>query len=79
MVSLPLTIPVSYKHRLQSGRVTSKDLRYDSESYQPLMGLWANMLAYQLSSTTYLSGLMQKKDDVPDGQGFEAREDGVLP
>eukprot|EP00957_Ditylum_brightwellii_P115463 8807140-Ditylum_brightwellii.AAC.1 len=22
---------------------------------------------------------MQKKDDVPDSQGFEAREDGLLP
>eukprot|EP00957_Ditylum_brightwellii_P006946 525743-Ditylum_brightwellii.AAC.1 len=66
VVSLPLAIPVSYKHRLQSGKVTNEDLRYDSESYHPLMGLWADTLAYQLSSATGLSGLMQKKDDVPD-------------
>eukprot|EP00957_Ditylum_brightwellii_P133557 10183046-Ditylum_brightwellii.AAC.1 len=43
------------------------------------MGLWAGMLAYQLSSETGLSGLMQKKDDVPDSQGFEVCEDGSLP
>eukprot|EP00957_Ditylum_brightwellii_P185132 14098239-Ditylum_brightwellii.AAC.1 len=43
------------------------------------MGLWADMLAYQLSSATGLSDLTQKKDDVPDSQGFEAREDGSLP
>eukprot|EP00957_Ditylum_brightwellii_P144047 10975861-Ditylum_brightwellii.AAC.1 len=30
------------------------------------MGLWANKLAYQLSSATGISGLTQKKDDVPD-------------
>eukprot|EP00957_Ditylum_brightwellii_P046589 3534467-Ditylum_brightwellii.AAC.1 len=43
------------------------------------MGLWANTLAYQLSSATGLSGLMQKKDDVPDSQGFEVLKDGLLP
>eukprot|EP00957_Ditylum_brightwellii_P201083 15323999-Ditylum_brightwellii.AAC.1 len=43
------------------------------------MVLWADTLAYQLSSATGLSGLMHKKDDVPDGQGFEPREDGLLP
>eukprot|EP00957_Ditylum_brightwellii_P021146 1593873-Ditylum_brightwellii.AAC.1 len=42
VVSLPLAIPVSYKHGLQSGKVTKEDLRYDSEAYNPLMGLWAN-------------------------------------
>eukprot|EP00957_Ditylum_brightwellii_P074421 5654390-Ditylum_brightwellii.AAC.1 len=63
VVSLPLTILVSYKHGLQSGKVTNEGLRYDSEAYHPLMGLWADMLAYQLSSATGLSGLMQKKDD----------------
>eukprot|EP00957_Ditylum_brightwellii_P033744 2557178-Ditylum_brightwellii.AAC.1 len=62
-VSLPLAIPVSYEHGLQSGKVSNKDLRYDSESYHPLMRLWANTLAYQLSSATGLSGLTQKKDD----------------
>eukprot|EP00957_Ditylum_brightwellii_P127471 9720381-Ditylum_brightwellii.AAC.1 len=35
------------------------------------MGLWADTLAYQLSSATGLSGLTQKKDNAPDGQGFE--------
>eukprot|EP00957_Ditylum_brightwellii_P119343 9104462-Ditylum_brightwellii.AAC.1 len=79
VVSLPSAIPVSYKHRLQSGKVTNKDLRYDSEAYHPLMGFWADTLAYQLSSATGLSGLMQKKGDVPDSQGFEAHEDGSLP
>eukprot|EP00957_Ditylum_brightwellii_P003789 287818-Ditylum_brightwellii.AAC.1 len=43
------------------------------------MGLWANMLAYQLSSATGLSVLMQKKDDEPDSQGFKLHEDGSLP
>eukprot|EP00957_Ditylum_brightwellii_P174778 13307807-Ditylum_brightwellii.AAC.1 len=43
------------------------------------MGLWADTLAYQLSSATGLSGLTQKKDDAPDGRGFEAREVGLLP
>eukprot|EP00957_Ditylum_brightwellii_P195040 14860717-Ditylum_brightwellii.AAC.1 len=43
------------------------------------MGLWADTLAYQLSSATGLSGLALKKDDVPDSQGFEVREDGSLP
>eukprot|EP00957_Ditylum_brightwellii_P006792 515069-Ditylum_brightwellii.AAC.1 len=43
------------------------------------MGLWADTLAYQLSSTTGLSGLTQKKDDAPDSQGFEVCEDGLLP
>eukprot|EP00957_Ditylum_brightwellii_P188732 14366393-Ditylum_brightwellii.AAC.1 len=42
------------------------------------MGLWADTLVYQLSPATGLSGLMQKKDDVPDSQGFEACEDGSL-
>eukprot|EP00957_Ditylum_brightwellii_P184557 14056091-Ditylum_brightwellii.AAC.1 len=37
------------------------------------------MLAYQLSSATGLSGLMKKKDDVPNNQGFKLREDGLLP
>eukprot|EP00957_Ditylum_brightwellii_P036632 2775370-Ditylum_brightwellii.AAC.1 len=35
------------------------------------MGLWANTLG--------LLGLTQKKDDVPDSQGFKACEDGSLP
>eukprot|EP00957_Ditylum_brightwellii_P135282 10315347-Ditylum_brightwellii.AAC.1 len=69
MVSLPSAILVSYKHKLQSGKVSNEDLRYDSESYYLLMGLWAVTLAYQLSSATGLSGLTQKKDDVPYGQG----------
>eukprot|EP00957_Ditylum_brightwellii_P129756 9897988-Ditylum_brightwellii.AAC.1 len=43
------------------------------------MGLWADMLAYQLSPATGLSGLMQKRDDAPDSQGFEAHEDSLLP
>eukprot|EP00957_Ditylum_brightwellii_P120786 9212896-Ditylum_brightwellii.AAC.1 len=43
------------------------------------MGLWADTLAYRLSSATGHSGLMQKKDDVPNSQGFEVREDGLLP
>eukprot|EP00957_Ditylum_brightwellii_P064635 4905454-Ditylum_brightwellii.AAC.1 len=43
------------------------------------MGLWADTLAYQLSSATGLLGLTQKKDDAPNGQGFEAREVGSLP
>eukprot|EP00957_Ditylum_brightwellii_P181730 13844260-Ditylum_brightwellii.AAC.1 len=43
------------------------------------MGLWANTLAYQLSSPTGLSGLTKKKDNVPDGRGFEVRKDGLLP
>eukprot|EP00957_Ditylum_brightwellii_P062872 4769972-Ditylum_brightwellii.AAC.1 len=79
VVSLPLAIPVLYEHGLQSGKVTNKDLRYDSELYHPLMGFWANTLTYQLLSATGLSGLMQKKDDAPDSRGFEACEDGLLP
>eukprot|EP00957_Ditylum_brightwellii_P050398 3821922-Ditylum_brightwellii.AAC.1 len=42
------------------------------------MTLWVDMLTYQLSSAAGLSGLMQKKDDAPDSQGFEARKDGLL-
>eukprot|EP00957_Ditylum_brightwellii_P185859 14150272-Ditylum_brightwellii.AAC.1 len=79
MVSLPSAIPLPYKHGLQSGKVTNKDFRYNSESYHTLVRLWADKLAYQLSSATGLSGLMQKKDDVPNGQGFEVCEDGSLP
>eukprot|EP00957_Ditylum_brightwellii_P052803 4003413-Ditylum_brightwellii.AAC.1 len=79
VVSLPSAIPVSYEHGLQSDKVTNKDLRYGSETYHPLMGLWANMLVHQLSSATGLSGLTQKKDDAPNSRGFEVREDGLLP
>eukprot|EP00957_Ditylum_brightwellii_P196359 14960771-Ditylum_brightwellii.AAC.1 len=43
------------------------------------MGLWANTLAYQLLLATGLSGLMQKEDNVPNNQEFEAYEDGLLP
>eukprot|EP00957_Ditylum_brightwellii_P092121 7014090-Ditylum_brightwellii.AAC.1 len=43
------------------------------------MGLWADTLAYQLSSATGLLGLTQKKDDAHNGQGFEARGVGLLP
>eukprot|EP00957_Ditylum_brightwellii_P031429 2383172-Ditylum_brightwellii.AAC.1 len=43
------------------------------------MELWANTLAYQLSSATGLSSLTQKKDDVPDSQGSEMHEEGLLP
>eukprot|EP00957_Ditylum_brightwellii_P064958 4927884-Ditylum_brightwellii.AAC.1 len=43
------------------------------------MGLWADTLTYQLSPATGLSGLMQKRGDAPDNQGFEAHEDGLLP
>eukprot|EP00957_Ditylum_brightwellii_P090378 6882453-Ditylum_brightwellii.AAC.1 len=68
VVSFPSAIPVLYEHRLN-----------DSEAYHPLMGLWADTLAYQLSSATGLSGLIQKKDDVPNSQEFEAHEDGLLP
>eukprot|EP00957_Ditylum_brightwellii_P140553 10708420-Ditylum_brightwellii.AAC.1 len=79
MVHLPSAILVSYAHRLQSGKVSNKDLRGDNEAYHPLMGFWADMLAYQLSLATGLSGLMQKKDDVPDNQGFEPRVECLLP
>eukprot|EP00957_Ditylum_brightwellii_P037825 2861047-Ditylum_brightwellii.AAC.1 len=43
------------------------------------MGLWADTLAYQLSSATGLSGLMHKKDDVLTDQGLEPKEEGSLP
>eukprot|EP00957_Ditylum_brightwellii_P030591 2318135-Ditylum_brightwellii.AAC.1 len=43
------------------------------------MGLWANALAYQPSSATGLSGLTQKKNYVPNSQGFKLHEDGLLP
>eukprot|EP00957_Ditylum_brightwellii_P182952 13935402-Ditylum_brightwellii.AAC.1 len=43
------------------------------------MGLWVNTLAYQLSSAKGLSGLTQKRDDVPNSQGFEVCEEGLLP
>eukprot|EP00957_Ditylum_brightwellii_P150257 11442865-Ditylum_brightwellii.AAC.1 len=43
------------------------------------MGLWADTLAYHLSPATGLSGLTQKKDDAPNGRGFEAHEVGLLP
>eukprot|EP00957_Ditylum_brightwellii_P022005 1659913-Ditylum_brightwellii.AAC.1 len=66
VVSLPSAISMSYKHGLQSGKVTNEDLRFDSESYHPLMGLWVDTLAHQLSSATGLSGLTQKKDDAPN-------------
>ena len=79
MVHLLSAIPVSYAHGLQSGRVSNKDHKYDTEAYHPLMGLWADTLAYQLSSVTSLSGSTQKKDDVPDNQGFKKREAGLLP
>eukprot|EP00957_Ditylum_brightwellii_P155751 11858093-Ditylum_brightwellii.AAC.1 len=42
------------------------------------MGLWTDTLAYQLSSATCLSGLMQKKNDVTNDQGFKLREEGLL-
>eukprot|EP00957_Ditylum_brightwellii_P088753 6758949-Ditylum_brightwellii.AAC.1 len=76
MVSLSLAILVLYTHGLQSGKVSNEDIRYDSESYHPLMGLWADKLFYQLSSATGLSRLTQKKDNVPNNQGFEPRKDG---
>eukprot|EP00957_Ditylum_brightwellii_P012020 907048-Ditylum_brightwellii.AAC.1 len=44
-----------------------------------LSWLWANTLAYQLSLATSISGLTQKKDDVPNNQGFEPRVEGLLP
>eukprot|EP00957_Ditylum_brightwellii_P015693 1183504-Ditylum_brightwellii.AAC.2 len=36
-------------------------------------------MAYQFSLATGLSGLMQKKKNVPNNQGFELREEGALP
>eukprot|EP00957_Ditylum_brightwellii_P108536 8278330-Ditylum_brightwellii.AAC.1 len=58
VISLPSAILVSYAHGMQSGKVSNKDLRFDSEAYHPLMGLCADMLAYHLSIATGLSGLM---------------------
>eukprot|EP00957_Ditylum_brightwellii_P147950 11265659-Ditylum_brightwellii.AAC.1 len=78
MVSLPSAIPVLYAHRLQLGKVTNKDLRFSAEAYHPLMGLWFDTLAYQFSSATGLSGLMQKKHDVPDSQCFKSHDKGAL-
>eukprot|EP00957_Ditylum_brightwellii_P101397 7727297-Ditylum_brightwellii.AAC.1 len=34
VVHLPSAIPVSYAHRLQSGKVSNKDLRCDAEASQ---------------------------------------------
>eukprot|EP00957_Ditylum_brightwellii_P126518 9643158-Ditylum_brightwellii.AAC.1 len=70
VVSLPSAIPVSYLHGLQLGKVTNEDLRFNAESYHLLMGLWTDTLTYQFSSATGMSGLMQKKNDVPDNRGF---------
>eukprot|EP00957_Ditylum_brightwellii_P204815 15340954-Ditylum_brightwellii.AAC.2 len=78
VVTLPLSIPVLYVHRLQLGKVTNKDLRFDAEAYHHLMGLWSDMLAYQFSSATGLSGLVQKKHDVPDSQDFKSHKEGAL-
>eukprot|EP00957_Ditylum_brightwellii_P002628 202170-Ditylum_brightwellii.AAC.1 len=46
VVSLPLSIPVPYAHRLQLGKVTNEDIRFSVEAYHHLMGLWSDMLAY---------------------------------
>eukprot|EP00957_Ditylum_brightwellii_P161854 12323342-Ditylum_brightwellii.AAC.1 len=78
MVSLPLEVLVSYTHGLQLGKVNNKDLRLDAEVYHPLMGLWSDMLTYQFSSATDLSGLTQKKSNVPNNQGFKSHEEGAL-
>eukprot|EP00957_Ditylum_brightwellii_P059167 4490222-Ditylum_brightwellii.AAC.1 len=78
-VSLPLAIMVLYAHELHLGKVNNDDLRFDAEVYHPLMGLWSDMLVYQFSSATGLSGLVQKKSNVPDNQGFELHEEGALP
>eukprot|EP00957_Ditylum_brightwellii_P170244 12959817-Ditylum_brightwellii.AAC.1 len=32
VVSFPLAIPVSYAHKLQLGKVTNEDLRFDAEA-----------------------------------------------
>eukprot|EP00957_Ditylum_brightwellii_P113202 8632718-Ditylum_brightwellii.AAC.1 len=47
VVSLSSTIPVSYLHRLQLGKVTNLDLRLNAESYYALIGLWTDTLVYQ--------------------------------
>eukprot|EP00957_Ditylum_brightwellii_P022282 1681443-Ditylum_brightwellii.AAC.1 len=78
MVSLHSAIPVSYSHDLQLGKVTNEDLRFDTEFYHPLVGLWSDTLAYQFSSVTGLSGLMQKKSNVPNNQGFKLYKEGAL-
>eukprot|EP00957_Ditylum_brightwellii_P168547 12829255-Ditylum_brightwellii.AAC.1 len=79
VVSLPLAIPVLYAHGLQLGKVTNKDLRFNADAYHPLTGLWSDTLAYQFSPATCLSGLTQKKNDVPDNQGFESHKERALP
>eukprot|EP00957_Ditylum_brightwellii_P158493 12064405-Ditylum_brightwellii.AAC.1 len=78
VVSLPSAVLVSYSHGLQLCKVTNDDLRFSTESYHLLMGLRSDTLAYQFSSVTGLSGLTQKKSNVPDNRGFDLRKSGAL-
>eukprot|EP00957_Ditylum_brightwellii_P052790 4002508-Ditylum_brightwellii.AAC.1 len=78
VVSLPSAILVSYSHGLQLGKVTNEDLRFNTESYHPLMGLCSDTLAYQFSSMTGLSGLTQKKNDITNNRGFDSCKSGAL-
>eukprot|EP00957_Ditylum_brightwellii_P116616 8895580-Ditylum_brightwellii.AAC.1 len=43
-----------------------------------LMGLWSDTLAYQFSSATGLSDLMQKRNDIPNNRGFKSHKSGAL-
>eukprot|EP00957_Ditylum_brightwellii_P138631 10567006-Ditylum_brightwellii.AAC.1 len=58
IVSLPLVIPVSYKHGLTSGALSSCQLEQMKE-YHPIMSLWGNTIQYQFSSHFGMSALTQ--------------------
>eukprot|EP00957_Ditylum_brightwellii_P208848 15359208-Ditylum_brightwellii.AAC.1 len=77
IVSLPLVIPVSYKHGLISGALSSCQLE-QMEEYCPIIGLWGNTMHYQLSSQSGMSAITQRANDIPDNWGFESRASSAV-
>eukprot|EP00957_Ditylum_brightwellii_P088768 6759943-Ditylum_brightwellii.AAC.1 len=67
IVSIPSVIPVSYKHGLTSGALSSCQIE-QMEDYHPIMGLWGNTMQYQFSSWLGMSALTQHTNNVPDNK-----------
>eukprot|EP00957_Ditylum_brightwellii_P098399 7496947-Ditylum_brightwellii.AAC.1 len=77
IVSLPLVIPVSYKHGLTSGALSSHQLEH-MEAHHPIMGMLGDTMQYHFSSRSGMSALTQHSNNIPDNQDFESRDSGAV-
>eukprot|EP00957_Ditylum_brightwellii_P044315 3362329-Ditylum_brightwellii.AAC.1 len=77
IVSLPLVIPVSYKHSLTLGALSSCQLE-QMEEYHPSICLWGDTIQYQFSSRSGMSTLTQRTNNIPDNQGFKLQASGAV-